>query len=68
MSYRLKKRIMVEFVVPDYVNVRLGYLEEFLREPTSEATVGDIVESCYLSEVPFKSSKGTLGSNPSTWQ
>ena len=60
MNFRPKKRIKVEFVVPDCVNVSLGDLEVFLREHTNEVTVEDLVESCCLSEVPQKVPKKSI--------
>ena len=52
MNFVPKTRIKVEFVVPDYVDVRLGDLEVFLREYTNAVVVEDLIESCYLSKDP----------------
>ena len=43
MSFRPKKRIKVEFIVPDCVDVKAGDLEEFLRKYTKKAKVENLV-------------------------
>ena len=65
MNFRPKKRIKVEFVIPD---VRLGNLEVILREHTNKVTVEYLVESCYLSKVPSEILEETPGSTPSARQ
>ena len=57
MSFRAKKRIKVEFVVPDCVAIWLSDLKEFLCEHTNKVVVEYLVESCYLSEVSSESSE-----------
>ena len=42
MNFVPKRRIKVEFVVPDSVEVRLGDLEEFLRNHTKKVKVRDL--------------------------
>ena len=68
MNFRPKKRIKVKFIIPDFVDLRLGDLKEFLQEHTNKATVRDPQESCYLSEVPPESSEETPRSMPSKRQ
>ena len=65
MNFRPKKKIQVEFIVPDCVDVRAGDLEEFLRPYTKKAKVESHVENTYLSEVSSESSEETPGSTPS---
>ena len=60
MNFVPKKRIKVEFVVLDSVEVRLGDLEDFLRNHTNEVKVEDLQENSYLSKVPSESSEETL--------
>ena len=62
------KRIKVEFVVPNSIEVRLGDLEEFLHNHTNEVKVEDLQEISYLSEVPSEISEESPGSTPSTRQ
>ena len=54
------KRIKVKFFVPDFLDVRLGNIKAFLREHTNKVVVEELVESCYLSEVPSQK----FGRNP----
>ena len=65
MNFRPKKKIQVEFIVPDCVDVKAGDLEEFLGQYTKKAKVESHVENTYLSEVSSKSSEETPGSTPS---
>ena len=60
MNFRPKKKVQVEFIVPDSVDVRAGDLEEFLRQYTKKAKVESHVENIYLSEVSLKVPKKSL--------
>ena len=65
MNFRPKKKVQVEFIVPDSVDVRAGDLEEFLRQYTRKAKVERHVENTYLSEVSSESSEETPRTSPS---
>ena len=65
MSFVPKKRIKLEFVIPESVVVGLSDLEDFLREYTDNIKVE---ESSYLSDIPSKSSEETPGSTESARQ
>ena len=63
MTFTSKKKIKLEFVIPESVAVGLSDLEQFLRERTDDIKVE---ENSYLSEVSSESSGKTPKSAPST--
>ena len=61
MNFKPKKKIEVKFILPNYVDVRLGDLKEFFQESINKATFGDLQKSSYLSKVPSEYSEETPG-------